>query len=101
IGLPRTRIADRCALAGRYLVVRGDLRTYKIHLGSANILMEPDDSYLCIVRAAARDKAADKVFLPFEDGRLSLILSKAFLLADDTAITDQSIRTQIRRGVPA
>ena len=29
--------------------VRGDLRTYKIHLGSGNILMEPNDQYLCIV----------------------------------------------------
>ena len=29
--------------------VRGDLRTYKIHLGSSNILMEPNDQYLCIV----------------------------------------------------
>jgi hypothetical protein len=99
--LPRTKIADRCALDGRYLVVRGDLRTYRIHLGSSNILMEPDDSYLCIVRDVAKNKAADKVFLPFEDGRLSLILSKAFLLADDTAITDRTILTQIRRGVPA
>ncbi|MGI5457713.1 DUF4132 domain-containing protein [Streptomyces sp. CA-249302] len=94
--LPRLRIADRCSLDGRFLVVRGDLRTYKIHLGSANILMEPDDSYLCIV--PARGKAGDgKVFLPFEDDRLALILSKAFLLADDTRIADASIVTQIAR----
>ncbi len=31
--------------------VRGDLRTYRIHLGSGNILMEPADTYLCIVPA--------------------------------------------------
>ncbi|WP_443606346.1 DUF7737 domain-containing protein [Actinomadura barringtoniae] len=30
--------------------------------------------------------------------RLSLILSKAFPLADDTAITDASILSQIKRG---
>ena len=93
--LPRTKIADRCVLAGRYLTVRGDLRTYKIHLGSANILMEPDDSYLCIVPGR---RAGGTVFLPFEDERLSLILSKAFLLAADTKITDQSIVHQIKRG---
>ncbi|MCD7443359.1 DUF4132 domain-containing protein [Streptomyces lincolnensis] len=94
--LPRLKIADRCALDGRFLVVRGTLRTYRIHLGSANILMEPDGSYLCIV--AARGKGEGKVFLPFEDERLSLILSKAFLLADDTGITDRSILSQITRG---
>jgi hypothetical protein len=94
--LPRLKIADRCALDGRFLVVRGGRRTYKIHLGSANILMEPDDSYLCIV--PSRGKGDGKVFLPFEDDRLSLILSKAFLLAADTEITDESILRQIERG---
>ncbi|TPQ21559.1 DUF4132 domain-containing protein [Streptomyces sporangiiformans] len=94
--LPRLKIAGRCTVDGRFLIVRGDLRTYKIHLGSANILMEPDDSYLCIV--PARRSGDGKVFLPFEDDRLSLILSKAFLLAADTEITDESILTQIKRG---
>ncbi|MEV4568577.1 DUF4132 domain-containing protein [Nonomuraea sp. NPDC049419] len=89
----RTAIADRCTLTDRYLVVRGDLRTYKIHLGSANILMEPNDAYLCIVSARGFQPG---LFLPFEeDGRLALILSKAFLLADDTAITDPSITRQL------
>ncbi|TDD84280.1 DUF4132 domain-containing protein [Actinomadura darangshiensis] len=91
--LPRTKIADRCSLDGRYLVVRGELRTYRIHLGSANILMEPDDSYLCIVQARGRNQSA--LYLPFEDERLSLILSKAFLLAADHKITDPAIRHQI------
>jgi hypothetical protein len=94
--LPRLRIAGRCSLEGRFLVVRGDLGTYKIHLGSANILMEPDDAYLCIV--PSRRKGDDKVFLPFEDERLALILSKAVLLAADSVITDESIRQQITRG---
>ncbi|MFC7329946.1 DUF4132 domain-containing protein [Marinactinospora rubrisoli] len=95
--IPRLKIADRLELTDRFLKVRGDLRGYRIHLGSANILMEPDDSYLCIVTARGGDSA---VFLPFEadGGRLSVILSKAFLLADDTAITDPSITRQIRRG---
>lgn len=95
--LPRLKIADRCTLDGRFLLVRGDLRTYKIHLLSANILMEPDDSYLCIVPAGRRQDTPDP-YLPFEDDRLSLILSKAFLLAADADITDESILTQIQRG---
>jgi hypothetical protein len=93
--LPRLRIANRCSLEGRFLVVRGELATYRIHLGSANILMEPSGAYLCVV--PARKATAGKVFLPFEDERLSLILSKAFLLADDARITDPSILGQIRR----
>ncbi|WP_329332652.1 DUF4132 domain-containing protein [Streptomyces sp. NBC_00663] len=91
--LPRLKIADRCTLHDRFLVVRGDLRTYRIHLGSANILMDPDDSYLCIVPSRAGIRA--RIFLPFEDDRLSLILSKAMLLAADSEITDGSIRAQI------
>jgi hypothetical protein len=93
--IPRTRIADRCTLTDRHLVVRGDLHTYKIHLGSANILMEPDDRYLCIVPSPHKGPA--QVFLPFEEDRLTLILSKAFMLADDATITDPSILAQLRR----
>lgn len=96
--LPRLRIASRCALDGRFLVVRGDVRTYKIHLGSGNIVMEPNGQYLCIVpdRSAAVRKA-DDVWLPFEgDATMSVILSKAFLLAADAAITDATILRQIR-----
>ncbi|WP_141584148.1 DUF4132 domain-containing protein [Actinomadura sp. WMMA1423] len=94
--LPRTRIAGRCALDGRHLVVRGELRTYKIHLGSGNVLMEPDGAYLCVVQGP---RPPGTLFLPFEDERLSLILSKAFLLAADHKITDASIMRQIRRVI--
>lgn len=95
--VPRLKIADRCALSERFLIVRGSLRTYKIHLGSGNILMAPNDQYLCIVpKQATAD--GERVFLPFEgDGTLSVILSKAFLLADDTHITDPSITSQLKK----
>ncbi|MFF3672204.1 DUF4132 domain-containing protein [Microtetraspora malaysiensis] len=93
--LPRLKIADRVELTDRFLRVRGQLRTYRIHLGSGNILMEPNDAYLCIV--PGRDRSASSVFLPFEEdgGMLSVILSKAFLLADDTRISDPSITRQL------
>ena len=95
--LPRLKIADRCTLADRFLVVGGDLRSYKIHLGSGNILMTPNDQYLCIVPKQSA-KAGDRFFLPFEgDGTLSVILSKSFLLADDTKITDPTIVSQLKR----
>lgn len=97
--VPRLKIANRCEVRDRFLVVRGNRRTYKIHLGSSNILMEPNDQYLCIVpgRSEANNGAAP-VFLPFEGDRtLALILSKAFLLADDTSITDPTIVRQLER----
>jgi Domain of unknown function (DUF4132) len=94
--IPRLKIADRCSLTDKFLVVRGDLRTYKIHLGSGNILMAPNDQYLCIV-AKQTVAGGDRVFLPFEgDGTLSVILSKAFLLAADTKITDPTILSQLK-----
>lgn len=95
--IPRLSIAPRCELRDRFLVVRGDLRTYKIHIGSANILMEPNDQYLCIVpgRGAAAG-IAERVYLPFEgDGMLATVLSKALMLAEDTKITDPTITLQI------
>ena len=66
--LPRLKIADRATLSDRFLVVRSDLRTYKIHLGSGNILMTPNDTYLCIVPRSTDEKAS--VFLPFEGDRI-------------------------------
>jgi hypothetical protein len=94
--VPRLKIADRCSFADRFLVVRGDKRTYKIHLGSGNILMEPNDQYLCIVPDSRSRSKPDDLFLPFEgDNTLSIVLSKAFLLADDTKIKDPTITRQI------
>jgi len=95
--IPCLKIADRSSSADRWLVVRGDLRTYKIHVGSGNILMAPNDAYLCIVPRQASATCSNRVFLPFEgDTMLSIILSKAFLLAEDAKIKDASIVRQIR-----
>ena len=96
--IPRLKIAECCRLEGRFLIVEGDVRTYKIHLGSGNILMEPNDQYLCIVptRGPATAGPGNKLFLPFEGDRtLAIILSKAFLLAEDAKIQDPTILHQI------
>ncbi|MGX7672384.1 DUF4132 domain-containing protein [Plantactinospora sp. DSM 117369] len=95
--VPRLAIADRAKVEGRFLVVRGDLRTYKIHLGSGNILMSPNDQYLCIVPKQTASSSTGDVFLPFEGDRvLAVILSKALMLAKDTQITDRTITQQLR-----
>lgn len=96
--LPKLKIADRVSLEERFLVVRGSLRTYRIHLGSGNILMEPNDQYLCIVPSRGEAAVQDRVFLPFEgDSTLSVVLSKAFMLAADEKIEDPTITSQIAR----
>ncbi len=96
--LPRLAIADRCTIEGRYLRVRGALRLYKIHLGSGNILMADNNQYLCIVPDGKVATRTDQIWLPFEGDRLlSIILSKAFLLAQDTHIADPTIVRQIQR----
>ncbi|GIG88153.1 hypothetical protein Pen02_30890 [Plantactinospora endophytica] len=95
--VPRLAIADRAKVEGRFLVVRGDLRTYKIHLGSGNILMSPNDQYLCIVPKQSVGSPTGDLFLPFEGDRvLAVILSKALMLAKDTQITDRTITQQLR-----
>ena len=96
--LPRLKIRDVASLDGKFVIVKGKIRTYKIHIGSTNILMEPNDQYLCIVPARGKSVEASNIFLPFEGDRgLSLILSKAFLLADDDKIKDTTIISQISR----
>ena len=96
--VPRLKINKVATIDGKFLKIKGTKRVYKIHIGSTNILMEPNDQYLCIVPARGKDKNTEDVFLPFEGDRgLSLILSKAFLLAADDKIDDQTILSQINR----
>ncbi|MEN1679579.1 MAG: DUF4132 domain-containing protein [Planctomycetota bacterium] len=96
--VPRLAIADRCSFSDRFLEVLGELRTYKIHLGSGNILMKPNDQYLCIVPDSRPKSNPGDLYLPFEGDRtLSIILSKALLLAADKKIKDPTILQQINR----
>ena len=63
--------------------------------------MEPNDEYLCIVPSSRMESGPEggKLFLPFEGDRtLAIILSKAFMLADDDKITDRTITAQIGRS---
>ncbi len=94
--LPRLKIRDVAHIDGKFLIVDGKLNTYKIHLGSSNILMAPGDRYLSIVPGGI--SKAGQVALPFEgDNRLSVILSKAMMLADDDKIKAPDIVSQLKR----
>lgn len=93
--VPRLAIADRCTIEGRFLHVKGDRHTYKIHLGSGNILRTPNDQYLCIVPKST-SPTPQPGYLPYEGDRLlAVILSKAMMLAADTKITDPTILSQL------
>ena len=89
-GSPALAIADRLTLDDRYL--RRPRRPADLPDPprlSGNILMEPRH---VPVHRAERGGAARTLFLPFDDDlRLSVILSKALLLAKDKAIKDPSI----------
>jgi hypothetical protein len=97
--VPHTKIAERVEVEERFLRVRGELRTYKIHLGTANVLAEPDDRYVCVLPGKGHHRAehGPPAFLPFEEdgGLLSVIVAKAFLLAHDATLTDRSLLHQL------
>lgn len=95
--LPRLAIGKVSRIEGKFLVVQGKRHAYKIHLGSGNILMSPNDRYLCIVPGAPKANAGGgRVYLPFEgDGVLAIILSKAMMLMNDDKITDKTITRQL------
>jgi hypothetical protein len=58
--------------------------------------MEPNDQYLCIVPDARSRAAQGDLYLPFDgDSTLSIILSKALLLAEDRKIKDPTIVRQL------
>ena len=51
-----------------------------------------------IIAARGADATPDKLYLPFEGDRtLTLMISKAVLLAEDHKITNTTILSQIRR----
>lgn len=93
--VPKLSIADRLEITDKALVVTGRKQRYAIHFGSANIQILPGNRYLCIVPNRDPTEAA-RLKLPFTgDDTLSAILSKAFLLVDESKITDRTILSQL------
>jgi len=93
-------LADMLGVAGvereaRFVRVRGRLASYRVHLGSATVLVEPANA-VCILPGPQRKKT-DGIWLPFaeEDERLAEVVSKVVMLAADDAIEDPAIRAQI------
>ncbi|WP_027941224.1 DUF4132 domain-containing protein [Amycolatopsis taiwanensis] len=86
----------RVTVEGHSAVVRGTRATYRVHLTSGSIHVDPG-GYLCVVPASFGAKAHRRLFLPFadEDRMTSIILSKVLLLAEDEKISDPSILAQL------
>ncbi|BEL04711.1 hypothetical protein Q0Z83_029020 [Actinoplanes sichuanensis] len=82
---------------GTAAVVRGTRATYRVHLTSGSIHVEPA-GYLCVVPADFGAAAHPRLFLPFadDDRMTSVILSKVLLLSEDDRITDPSILQQLK-----
>jgi hypothetical protein len=96
--LPGLSFAPRCTLDGRFLVVNGDRRTYRIHIGSGNVLMSPNDTLLVFPSPKRSQPGEPQVLMPFEgDTMLAQILSRATVLAGDGEIADAALRRQISR----
>ena len=90
--VPRLKIAGKLKLEDRYLVVQGTRHEYEIHLGSGACAR--GGRHICIVPKSFEE--GDKIWLPFEGDRtLSIIISKALLLAADDKITDPVIQGQL------
>lgn len=94
--LPGLSIADRCAVYDRDLVVRGVRATYRIHLGTGQVRIDPHGSPLTVPRTRAGAAELARLFLPVEaDETLAVVLGTAFLLANDDAITDDALLSQL------
>jgi hypothetical protein len=91
--VPRLAIADRCSLDEQALRVQGTRHLYRIHIGSAAVQIASQSRHVCIVPASGNEP---QIHVPFEGDRtLSLIISKALLLAADDRITDPGILAQL------
>jgi hypothetical protein len=89
-------IALDCLAQVTLAVVHGSRATYRLHLTSGSIHVEPG-GYLCVVPASFGGAAHHQLFLPFadEDRMTSVILSKVLLLNDDEHIKDPTILAQL------
>jgi hypothetical protein len=86
----------RVQIEGTTAVVRGSRATYRVHLDSGSIHVDPA-GHLCVVPKSFGATAHRRLFLPFadEDPMTSVVLSKILLLSEDESITDPSILTQL------
>lgn len=80
--LPRLGLRDRMRVSERYLLVRGELGEYRIHLGNGHVQVSPNGPYLFLPVETSRTRL--EPYVPFEDDpMIGEILRKALFLAED------------------
>ncbi|KAM3116375.1 DUF5724 domain-containing protein [Phormidesmis sp. 146-33] len=81
-------------LQSAHVLIEGQLGSYSVHLGSANVHRQPGGS-LCIVPVHSQHRG--RIFLPFvdPDPKTAEVVSKVLLLARDKEIQDPTILEQI------
>lgn len=98
-----TLVGETCQLLGldnveiksHHAIVRGELGTYSVHLGSAGVMLMPSTA---IPIVAVHSQHRGRLFLPFadDDPRTAEVLAKVLLLARDKSIRDANILERIR-----
>jgi hypothetical protein len=73
--------------SGSHVVVQGQLATYRVHLGSGSIFIEPTGAHL----PCPRPQSQDPQYLPFEDvdSRTAEVLRIIVALSRDDGIADE------------
>ena len=85
---------ENITLQDPHALIEGQLGSYSLHLGSANVHRQPGGA-LCIVPVHSQHRG--RLFLPFadDDPRTAEVISKALLLAKDKEIQDPTILEQL------
>jgi hypothetical protein len=96
--LPLTDIADRCRVDNAWLVVQGQLGTYRIEVlwGVALRVSESGTRHLTIPQKLLDQVPCDFSAIPIElDYRTEMILRKAYVLANDWTIDSPELIRQL------
>ncbi|MBI3724326.1 DUF4132 domain-containing protein [bacterium] len=94
--LPALGLAGRVTVEGRFARVQGELGSYRVHLGSANVHKEPQGRFVAFPRPAR--EIAPRVYLPDDaalDPRTAEVVARVLLLAGDALVTDPALAAQL------
>lgn len=83
---------------GDVVEVRGRLASYRLHIGSAEVRVDPGD-HPCILPQATAPPG--EIYLPFadEDATCEEVVRKVLLLAGDHRIADEAVLARIRAAI--
>ncbi len=85
---------DNVRLERSHALIKGELGSYSVHLGSATVHRQPGGA-LCIIPVPSQHRG--RLFLPFadDDPKTAEVVSKILLLAKDKEIKDPTVLEQL------